>query len=245
VQVRARGTSLMIRGTILGMALVSSSVACRPADPAELAELVPPISIRPSPSPYSRVTSGAVQALVPDGWEAVSLDPATGHRGGFVASPELERWARMDGSAAGMTATWVDATRVGVPSDFYYLAATGPLLTRLNRSEDCRAHDVRVFLDRKPAFLNPASSPGDYVARGSGTCSVEGRPTRWAYFVAAPGYGPVHRLGIPSSGLYVVVAVVQDSERARPILRRLVERATFGDATVGELLAVARQARIG
>ena len=242
---RVRGTNLGIRGTILGMALACSAVACRPAGSVELAQIPDALSIQPSPSPYSKVTSGPVQALVPDGWDTVSLDPTTGHRGGFVAAPELEGWAQMDGSAAGMAATWVDATRVGVPSDFYYLAATGPLLAKLNRSEDCHANDLRVFLDRKPAFLDPASSPGDYVARGSGTCSVDGRPTRWAYFVAAPGFGPVRQLGIPSSGLYVVVAVVRDSEQARPILRRLVERATFGDASVGDLLAVARRARLG
>ena len=33
----------------------------------------------------------------------------------------------MDGGVPGMSATWVDATRVGMPSDFYYLAASPPL----------------------------------------------------------------------------------------------------------------------
>jgi hypothetical protein len=181
---------------------------------------------------------------VPDGWEAVSLDPATGFRGGFMAAPELDGWASMDGSAAGMAATWVDATRVGVPSDFYYLAASGPLLTKLTRSESCHADDPRVFLDRRPEFLGARPSPGDYVARGSGTCSVGDSPTRWAYFVAAPGFGPVRQLGIPSSGLYVVVAVIRDSKRARSTLQHLVKQATFGDATVGELLAAARRAEV-
>jgi hypothetical protein len=152
----------------------------------------------------------------------------------------------MDGSTAGMAATWVDATRVGVPSDFYYLAATGPLLTRLTRSENCRTGGRRVLLDRKPAFIGVDSpeSPGDYVERGRGMCSIDGHPMRWAYFVAAPGYGPVRRVGIPSSGLYVVVAVLEDSERARPMLRRLIDRATFGDSTVQDLQTIARAARL-
>jgi len=236
---------VQVRGTILGIAVAFFAVACRPAGTSEPAA-VPgeALSIQPSPSPYSKVTAGPVQALVPDGWEAVSLDPATGYRSGLLAAPELDGWSRMDGSRAGIAATWVDATLVGVPSDFYYLAATGPLLTKLTRSEHCHADTARVFIDRKPAFLGADSSPGDYMARGSGTCSVEGRPTRWAYFVAAPGFGPVRQLGIPSSGLYVVVAVIRDSERAGPILRRLVEQATFGDATVRELLTVARHVEL-
>ena len=235
-----------MRGTILGIAVAFMAVACRPAGSNELAQGDPGLAIEPSPSPYDHVTAGPVQALVPEGWDAAPLDPAAGYRGGFVASPELARWARMDGSTAGMAATWVDATRVGVHSDFYYLAATGPLLTRLTRSENCRAGERRVVLDRKPAFVgvDAASSPGDYVARGTGTCAVDGQPTRWAYFVAAPGYGPVGRVGIPTSGLYVVVAVLEDSDRARPILRRLIDRATFGGSTVQELLAVARQIRL-
>lgn len=233
-----------MRGTILGIAVALSAVACQPGGSQEPFGNLGTVSIEPSPSPYSRVLAGPVQALVPDGWEAVSLDPATGFRGGFIAAPELDGWASMDGSAAGMAATWVDATRVGVPSDFYYLAASGPLLTKLTRSDSCQADDPRVFLDRRPEFLGAGPSPGDYVARGSGTCSVGESPTRWAYFVAAPGFGPVRQLGIPSSGLYVVVAVIRDSKRARSTLQHLVKQATFGDATVGELLAAARRAEV-
>jgi hypothetical protein len=234
-----------VRGTILGIAVAFLAVACRPAGSAEIPGGLQ-IAREPSPSPYTRVTAGAVQALVPDGWDAISLNPASGYRGGFVASPELDGWSRMDGSTAGMAATWVDATRVGVPSDFYYLAATGPLLTRLTRSEYCRTGEHHVLLDRKPAFIgvDAAGSPGDYVARGRGTCSIDGHPMRWAYFVAAPGYGPVRQAGIPSSGLYVVVAVLEDSERARPMLRRLIDRATFGGSTVQDLQTIARAARV-
>lgn len=234
-----------MRGTILGITVSFLAVACYPTSPAETRGSEAAFSIEPSPSPYSRVTAGSVQALVPDGWDAVPFDPAFGSRGGFQASPALQRWSRMDGTTAGMAATWVDATRVGVPSDFYYLAATGPLLSRLTRSEDCSPGARQVFLDRKPAFIGTdPNSPGDYVARGMGTCSIRGHPTRWAYFVAAPGYGPVRELGIASSGLYVVVAVLEDSRRARPILRHLIHRATFGESSVTDLLTAARGARI-
>jgi hypothetical protein len=233
-----------VRGTILGIGLAFLVVACQPAGSLDLAEGPPSISFEPSPSPYTRVTAGPVRALVPDGWEAMPLDPSAGYRGGFLASPELDGWSRMDGSTAGMTATWVDATRVGVPSDFYYLAASGPLLRRLTSSEHCRAVARRVFLDREPALVSlDASSPGDYVARGTGTCSVGAEPTRWAYFVAAPGFGPVREVGIPTSGLYVVVAVLEDSKEARPTLRRLIGRATFGRSTVADLVSVAGAAR--
>lgn len=233
-----------VRGTILKISVCFLAVACQPAGSTDLAVGGPGLSIQPSPSPYTRVTAGPVQALVPDGWDAMPLDPSAGYRGGFQASPELDGWARMDGSTAGMAATWVDATRVGVPSDFYYLAATGPLLTRLTRSEHCRAGARRVFLDREPTLVGVGGpSPGDYVARGTGTCSVGEELTRWAYFVAAPGFGPVREVGIPSSGLYVVVAVLEDSNRARLTLRRLVGRATFGSSSVVDLLTVARAAR--
>lgn len=235
-----------MRGTILGIAFAVLTVACRPAGSAELSPTGPDLAIEPTPSPFSRVTAGPVQAMVPDGWDAIPLDPSAGYRGGFVASPELDGWSRMDGSTAGMAATWVDATRVGVPSDFYYLAASGPLFARLLRSEHCHASEHRVLLDRKPAFIGVDAdpSPGDYVARGRGTCSIGGHPTRWAYFVAAPGYGPVREMGIPTSGLYVVVAVLEDSERARPILRRLIDRASFGGASVHQLLEAARAERM-
>jgi hypothetical protein len=193
--------------------------------------------IRPSVSPFSQVTAGPVQALVPEGWAA---EPAEGSRAGFVASPRPEAWRRMDGSITGMAATWVDATAVGVPSDFYYLAATGPLLSKLTRSDACRAESQQVFLDNAPAFqAGDVRSPGDYMARGEGTCNVGGRPTRWAYFVAAPGFGPVRKVGIPQSGLYVVVAVMHDSQRAPALLERLIAHTSFGGAMVSDFVDVA------
>ena len=146
----------------------------------------------------------------------------------------------MDGSTAGMAATWVDATRIALPSDFYYLAATGPLLSRLTHSAGCRPGWQHVFLDDRPAFASgPPDSPGDYMARGGGTCDVGRRTTRFAYFVAAPGFGPVRRVGIPSSGLYVVVVVMPDTARAVPILHQLIAHTSFAGTSVTDFVATA------
>jgi hypothetical protein len=136
---------------------------------------------------------------------------------------------------------WVDGTRVGVPSDYYYLAATGPALDVITGSSECSATSQRVIADHRPAFASgDPDSPGDYVAVGRGTCTVGRQPIRWAYFVAAPGYGPVRALGIPSSGLYVVVAVMPDSPRVVHKLGLLLERTRFGEASVADLIEAAR-----
>lgn len=210
-------------------------VAPSPTDPPAVPGT---IEIRPSPSPFTQVHAGPVSAVVPDGWMAhpAAID---GFRGGFLASPHPERWRHMDGGVAGMSATWVDATRVGMPSDFYYLAATGPLLANLTESRRCSAESRRVFVDRSPNFSAGMPSHGDYVARGEGTCEVRGVSTRWAYFVAAPGYGPVHDVGIPASGLYVVVAVTPQGGRAASLLDRLIGGTSFGGSSVDELVAAA------
>ena len=79
-----------------------------------------------------------------------------------------------------------------------------------------------MFVDRRPEFSSRGPTHGDYVARGEGSCEVRGVSTRWAYFVAAPGLRPVHEIGIPASGLYVVVAVAPEGERAESFLDRLI-----------------------
>lgn len=230
-----------MRRSILGIVIALMGAGCAGApgsgDPSLVGDAV---LIRPSASPFSQVTAGPVRSLVPDGWRA---SPAIGARAGFVASPRPEAWRHMDGSITGMAATWVDATKVGVPSDFYYLAATGPLLSSLTRSDACRAESQRVFLDNAPTFATGTSrSTGDYMARGEGTCHVQGRPTRWAYFVAAPGYGPVRAVGIPQSGLYVVVAVMRDSQRASSLLDRLITHTSFGGTLVSDFVSAAGDA---
>ncbi len=234
--------TLPARRTILGIVITLTGVGCGihapgTREPAPLAESITVVS---SASPYSQVTAGPVQALVPDGWTAVPAGTQADPRSGFAASPHPRAWERMDGSISGMSATWVDATEVGVPSDYYYLAANGPLMSRLTDSSECRPEHRRVFLDHRPSFADgTAGSAGDYMASGTGTCLTHGSLTRWSYFVAAPGFGPVRRVGIPSSGLYVVVAVMPESARAPRALHRLMGNIRFGGFSVPDLVSAA------
>jgi hypothetical protein len=234
-----------VQKVILGIVMVLGATSCQLASSTPQAPGPGPailIEGSRSPSPYAVVTAGLIRASVPDHWHAVPIDRGSSLRGGFMASPKPEAWRDMDGSIAGMTASWVDATRVGVPSDYYYLAARGPLLSRLRGGTGCRVVSEHIFADNLPSIASGrVGSPGDYVARGEGTCRVGERPTRWAYFVAAPGFGPVRRVGIPGSGLYVVVAVVRNSARADGVLRHLIARTRFGDARVADLVAAARR----
>lgn len=201
------------------------------------------IHIQRSPSPFSEVTAGPVRALIPDGWQP--MPTSGGAREGFFASPSPEAWSRMDGTTEGIAATWVDATLVGVPSDFYYLAATGPLFSQLLHSPDCRAESSRVLIDNVPTFASGvADSPGDYMAEGEGTCKARGQVTRWAYFVAAPGFGPVRQLGIARSGLYVVVAVLRDGLKAGSTLQHLIRQTRFGDTPIRDFVQAVRQRAI-
>jgi hypothetical protein len=78
------------------------------------------------------------------------------------------------------------------------------------------------------------------MARGGGTCDAGRRTTRFSYFVAAPGFGPARRVGIPSSGLYVVVVVLPDTVRAVSMLHELMEHTSFAGTTVPDFVAAAR-----
>ena len=234
-----------MRRSIVGIAIALLGAGCTPAPFVDAALVTQPITVEPSASPFSHITAGQVQALVPDGWEAMPATSEGAARGGFMASPRPKAWRRMDGSIAGMSVTWVDATQIGVPSDFYYMAATGAVLSHLTHSSVCRSESQRIFLDNRPSFEVGDTEHGDYMARGRGTCAIRGSsPTRWAYFVAAPGFGPVRRVGIPSSGLYVVVAVMRDSDRARAVLPRLIRHTSFGGTSVGDLMDVASRHRV-
>jgi hypothetical protein len=230
-----------VRGLLVGFVAVVAAAACAPvsSQPAPATDLL----ISPSPTPFTLVTAGEVRGAVPDGWHATLADPVLGIRGGFVASPKRGAWPDIDGSAVGMSATWVDATRVGVPSDYYYLAANGPLLSRLTTSANCHRQSHRVYLDRRPTFDPDRHSPGHFMAGGAGRCRTNGAETRYAYFVAAPGFGPVHEIGIPSSGLYVVVAVVPAERGSRDLLRQLIRRTRFGDDRISDFVAVAGPAQ--
>ena len=46
-------------------------------------------------------------------------------------------------------------------------------------------------------------------------------------------------VGIPTSGLYVVVAVLRDARGARGMLRTLLRGARFGDAAMSDMIAAA------
>lgn len=220
-----------------GVIVAFIGVACTPPDVAAPVD-GPPLAPRTAPSPYTEVVSGQVTALVPRNWRTKPAPAVDGIRGGFFASPRPHAWDRMDGSVAGMAATWVDATKVGVPSDYYYLAATGPLLDRLTEGDDCRADHSKIFVNHRPGFDGSRGpSPGDYVASADGHCLGTGAPTRWASFVAAPGFGPARGVGIPGSGLYVVVAVLRASAGAGSELHRLVQHTAFNGTTVPELVA--------
>lgn len=226
-----------MRRAFLGISISLIATACAGVPSPGVASTIRPdrIVVHPSPSPYSKVTAGSIHSIIPDAWSPFSA--THGSREGFFAAPHPSRWSGIDGSREGMAATWVDATEVGVPSDFYYLAATGPLLSGLLGSPMCRAERSEVFADNRPTIISgDPSSPGDYIARGEGTCRAGGRVNRWAFFVAAPGFGPTRVLGIPRSGLYLVVAVMRDGRRARTMLDRLISRTRFGEALVGDFV---------
>jgi hypothetical protein len=193
----------------------------------------------PITSPLATVEKGSVQALVPKQWEAASLD-TDALRQGLVASPDPKAWDDMDGSVPGLEVAWVDVSRVGIPSDLYYLAASGPAIPAMASSRTCHRVHVSVLVNHRPLADDPGS-PGDYVERGTGTCHHRGHATRWAYFVAAPGFGPLRQLGIPTSGLYLAVAVVPQSPWAEKRLQTLIRSAQYGSASVGDLMQAARQ----
>jgi hypothetical protein len=124
----------------------------------------------------------------------------------------------------------------------YYLAATGPLLSRLMTGPGCRSLRQDVVVDHAPALMSgEAGSPGDFVARAEGLCHPSGaRPTRWSTFIAAPGFGPAMDVGIPGSGLYVIVAVTREGPAASDRLAHMLSHVRFGDASVSNFVRVYR-----
>jgi hypothetical protein len=217
------------------VAVACGEVAATPSPGPDSSGLV----IRQSPSPFQQVSAGPVSALIPDAWEPRLAAPIDDPRQGIVAGPRPQAWRD-----EGLAAMWIDGTAIGVPSDYYYLAATGPALDDLTGSQQCRTTSRYVVAKHLPAFAQGATdSPGDYVAHGLGTCTVGDRPTLWAYFVAAPGYGPLREVGIPSSGLYVVVAVTPASPRASFLLNRLLRHTEFNGSSVADMLEAAASVR--
>jgi hypothetical protein len=228
-----------VRNVILGIIACVAAAGCSAID-----ESTPPpaltLSVLPTETPFVRVVAGHVSGLVPESWSAVPLDASP--RQGFVASPDPEAWRSLGPGATGIAATWVDATKVGLSRDAYYLAARGPLMAELVSAQGCRAIREVVVVDHVPTFTGGGwSSPGDYIAKAEGVCRTDGAPrVRWSFMVAAPGYGPAMELGIPGSGLYVAAAVTRDTPRASDRLARLLRHVRFGDAGFGDFIRAAR-----
>jgi hypothetical protein len=219
--------------------VVAAGCAAAPGAP-----LAPPgndLTVRSTGTPFVQVTAGEVTGLVPEHWIAAAFD-TEGPRHGFVASPRPDPFA---GAAphTGLTVTWIDASEVGVPSDFFYLAASGPLLSELFGRKRCRVMATEIYVDREPDYLaGGLGSPGDFVARGHGTCVTPlGIEHRWSYFVAAPGFGPARAVGIPRSGLYVAAAVTRASPYAPERLQRLLGHVRFAGDGIGDLVRSVRE----
>jgi hypothetical protein len=181
------------------------------------------------------VVAEGVETFLPPEWEyrPLSESPEEHRRGVVAASQTMVGRTPADLRHPGLEAYWVDATTVGVPSDYYRLAARAPRQD-LVQAPDCDP-DHR-FVARSPEGV---IRTGQYVASETGTCGMWTDRVRWASFVAAPGFGPVRTLGIPRSGLYVVQASVPDGPDADRQLRLLMNGVSFGGTSVGEFLTAA------
>jgi len=223
--------------------MVCVLAGCARAPGGRTSSTLPDFSIRPvasvgSPSPLVQVQAGSVQAVFPSTWQAAPLPQDRYPQQGFEASDSLAQWERSVGTVKGMEAFWIDVGREGIPSDYYYLAARSTLIGSLIANRHCRSMARQVLLDRPPDLTGRRFSPSDYVASESGECKTGRRSTRWAYFVAAPGFGPIREIGIPTSGIYVVIAVVS-GPRAVSLLKQLLAGARFGDASLFEIATMA------
>jgi hypothetical protein len=233
-----------VRTTIVALVLATAVTGCGRVPEATTSSTEPPsFSTRPlalasSPAPLLQVQAGFVQAVIPGSWEAKPLPANRYPQQGFVAAPRLEDWAHGDGTVRGMEMFWIDVATLHIPSDYYYLIARGPVLEALRANKACQSGQQEVYADHPPDLTGRRFSPGDYVAAGTGTCQWHGRQTRWAYLVAAPGYGPARRVGLPTSGLYVVLAVVSGS-RSDILLQEMLQSARFGDTPMTQIVKAA------
>jgi len=235
-----------VRRFVPGVALALLAAGCHAATVSGRAGGPATIRVDARPTPFTTVTEGPVHALIPHRWTEAPLSDGGSLRQGLMASPNLTQWRHLDGTVPGMEAAWVDSARVGIPSDYFYLAAKWPVLPKLARSGTCRPSFQQVIVDHRPAFNRLHEGVGDFAARASGTCTEHGHVNRWAYFVAAPSYGPERRVGLRNSGLYMVVAVMPDGPRVRSTLQKVLYDTRFGHASVRDLMLAARQsARLG
>jgi hypothetical protein len=234
-----------MRARLAALILVCSTAGCVrvPLPPAALA--APAFSVHPVtpaalPSPLGlEVTSGLVQGLIPATWEAAPLPSARFPSQGFVASPRLRDWERGQGTVGGTEAFWVDEGMAQIPSDYFYLVARGPAIGWLATNKACQLQRRKVYLDDRPDFTGLTDSAGDYVTSGSGVCGSAGKLVRWEYVVVAPGYGPIRSVGIPTSGLYVVIAAVSGSGAVK-LLRAIIAATRFHDTPISRFVDAAR-----
>jgi len=190
--------------------------------------------------PVREIHAGRISALIPTRWDFRPMPTTVYAAEGIQASGDLRQWGSLERREMGLEAYWVDAAEVGLPSDYYYLAAEGPAMTRLPLGADCKRDRFEVLTNRRPIFDRRRHSAGDYVATAGGTCFTRGGTSQWISFVAAPGYGPVGRIGIPGSGLYLAFVMVPDGPHAHQRAERLLSTVSFGGTDVREFLDTAR-----
>ena len=220
----------MARSFALFVALALGAISCSTGDPSPTGS-GPPSSV--TDPRFTHVSAYGVSAEVPGNWVVTPADDEA-FVTGVSASPGP---GRLVPGEQGLLATRVDATKVGAPSDLYYLAAKGPMMAQIQANRRCTVTGEHVYADHAPAAITGrAQSPGDFVASATGTCSMHHQKTRWSYFVAAPGFGPAQARGIPGSGLYMIMAATDAAPGSSRVLQRLVQNVRFGQDGVADFV---------
>jgi len=232
-----------VRTKVLALALAAVATACSHApqsQPASQTLSIVPFSAPASPSPLAEVRIGLVRAVIPRSWQASTIPTSRVPVEGFVASPDLAGWEHGAAHVQGIEAFWVDIARLQIPTDYYYLAAKNASFGQLDQSGVCDRVRPTVVANHPPDYTGQHFSPGDFVASAAGRCITDGRSSHWAYMVAAPGFGPLRHIGIPTSGLYVVMADVS-GPRSGAMLDEMMNGARFDTASISQLLQAAHQ----
>jgi len=232
-----------VRTRVLALGLAAVTTACTRvplSQPGPQTLSIVPVVSTASPSPLVEVRIGLVRAIIPKSWEARTLPSSKVPAEGFVASPDLARWEHGAAHVQGIEAFWVDIGQLQIPTDYYYLAAKNASFGQIDQAGMCGQVRPTVLANHPPDYTGRHFSPGDFVASAAGRCVADGRPSHWAYMVAAPGFGPLRHVGIPTSGLYVVAADVA-GPRSGTMLNEMMNGARFNSATVSQLLQAAHQ----
>lgn len=179
------------------------------------------------------VSASGVVAYVPSTWDVRPLPSEVPTISGIQASENLTRWSYSTGRVTGVEAYWLDATQVGIPSDYYRHVASGPALSSLPERDGCSAESRQVW---SGGGSSTSPEADDYLATATGVCRNRGASTKWGAFVAAPGFGPVRDMGIPRSGLYFAFAAVREGPRSNQRLDRILTSVSFGGTPVDAFL---------